>query len=101
MTNLDDKLKATVLAAALQEETTKKAGRSLLTLAWSAVALALASLAIVIALPSGPKDTFEDPSLAYAEVEKTFLMISQKIDKGFDVARRVEEPMETIYNLFK
>ena len=34
---------------------------------------------------SGPKDTFEDPYLAYAELEKAFGMISDKANLTLDI----------------
>lgn len=33
-----------------------------------------------------PKDTFSDPYLAYAEVERTFAFVSDKMDKGIQTA---------------
>lgn len=39
-----------------------------------------------------PKDTFEDPYLAYAEVERAFAMMSEGMKKGLDMA----EDSETI-----
>lgn len=33
-----------------------------------------------------PKDTFDDPYLAYAQVEKAFSMMSEGMKKGFDMA---------------
>lgn len=37
-----------------------------------------------------PEDTFSDPYLAYAELEKTFEMISSKMDKGLSIAQEAE-----------
>lgn len=34
---------------------------------------------------SGPKDTFDDPYLAYAELEKAFGMISDKANLSLDI----------------
>jgi len=38
--------------------------------------------------PQEPKDTFDDPMLAYAELERTLNYISSKMDKGRDIATR-------------
>ena len=57
----------------------RKAGRRVL---WTSLAAA-AALAALIVLPRlgsrEPKDTFDDPRLAYAEVEKVFALISDKM----------------------
>ena len=37
-----------------------------------------------------PKDTFDDPYLAYAQVEKAFSMMSEGMKKGFDMADESE-----------
>ena len=55
-----------------------------------AFAAAAAVLAAVLLLPGGrttPKDSFDDPALAYAQVEKTFQYISQKMSGGVGMVR--------------
>lgn len=37
-----------------------------------------------------PKDTFDDPYLAYAQVEKAFAMMSEGMKKGLDMAEESE-----------
>lgn len=69
----------------------------------SAIALA-ACLAVVAIIrfnhESAPKDTFDDPYLAYAEVEATFKKISDKMSIGlemtFKVGETAEKPLEVI-----
>lgn len=101
MENLEDRLKAAVLAAAITEEK-KTAGRYRRpVLRWAVPAVAAAALAVLLAFPSGPKDTFSDPALAYAEIERTLAYISQKIDKGTEIAAKAEEPVETLKNIFE
>lgn len=57
-----------------------------------ALAAAAAAAALWVALPQrGPRDTFDDPQLAYAEVEKVFRTISDKISPGVDLARQAQE----------
>lgn len=101
MENLEDKLKATVLAAAVAEERKTSQRRFQAALRWAAPAFACAALAALLIVPSRPKDTFSDPEVAYAELEKTFSYISQKIDKGAEIAGKAEAPVETIKNLFE
>ena len=40
------------------------------------------------------KATFDDPLLAYAELEKTFSYISSKVDRGLDLASAAEPALE-------
>lgn len=59
-----------------------------------AVAAGLAALAI---LPSGSrslKDTYDDPYLAYAQVESTFRQISDKMAFGVELAAKAGETAE-------
>ena len=59
-----------------------------------------AAAAAVIALPQrGPKDTFDDPRLAYAEVEKVFRTISDKMNDGLDIAREAGSAAEIPQNV--
>lgn len=50
-------------------------------------------------------DTFDNPQLAYAEVEKTLVYISSCINKGLDIAsvaaEEFEEPKKTMDRIFK
>ena len=80
----------------------RKAGRRIL---WTSLAAAAAAAAL-IALPRlggpEPKDTFDDPRLAYAEVEKAFDLISQKMAAGLEKAGEAqalaEKPLQIINN---
>lgn len=50
-------------------------------------------------------DTYDNPQLAYAEVEKTLVYISSCINKGLDIAsvaaEEFEEPKKTMDRIFK
>ena len=59
-------------------------------------AFAAACIGVILAIPRNPKDTYEDPLLAYAKVEETFALISSKLDRGVESVRQAEEPLETI-----
>lgn len=59
------------------------------------LAAAAAAAATIVFLPQrGPKDTFDDPLLAYAEVEKAFQTISDKMSDGVELARSAGEAAE-------
>ncbi len=55
-----------------------------------ATTTAAACLAVFLTVRNQPKDTFDDPHLAYAELEKTFSYISSKVDKGLEIASEAE-----------
>ena len=65
-------------------------------------AVAAAAAAAIIFLPQhGPKDTFDDPLLAYAEVEKAFQTISDKMTAGVDIAREAGSAAEIPQNILQ
>ena len=57
---------------------------------------AAACFGVFFAIPRTPKDTYDDPLIAYAKVEETFALISSKLDRGVESVRQVEEPLETV-----
>ena len=66
----------------------KSAGRLLQIGTVSSLAIAAAIAAVVLLhTPSMPKDTFDDPLLAYAQVEETFQYISSKMSGGVNIVR--------------
>ncbi len=74
---------------------------------WAVPAAALAcaaAAAVLLTLPDrGPRDTFDDPYLAYAEVEKAFQTISDKMSGGLDLAREArvlaDKPQNILDNI--
>lgn len=68
---------------------------------YAALAVAAAAAAVVILPQRGPKDTFDDPRLAYAEVEKAFQMISDKMSVGADLAREARTVSENTLNILE
>ena len=59
-------------------------------------AFAAACLATFFVIPRTPKDTYDDPLLAYAKVEETFALISKQMDRGVQSALLAEESLETV-----
>lgn len=64
--------------------------------AWGIAVSAAVAFIIFLALPTGPKDSYSDPQLAYAELERTFEYISTKMNKGKDIARKAEPAFEKV-----
>lgn len=48
-----------------------------------------------------PKDTFDDPYLAYAEVEKALTMVSEGMRKGIDMVEESESVIERSTEILK
>ena len=92
--DLGERLGNAVLAAAAAEDGMSARRTRFGYAAGAVTAVALASLAIVLSLPHAPKDTFDDPLLAYADLEKTFSYISSKVDRGLDIAAVAEPAIE-------
>ena len=96
---LEERLKAAIAA----KETIKPKAEPVRWIPYAALAVAAGLAAVVLIHHDGSgklQDTFEDPYLAYAQVEATFQKISDKMAIGVDIAAKAEQtaekPMEII-----
>lgn len=96
---LEERIKAAIAA----KETVKPEARPVRWIPYAALAVAAGLAAVVLIHHDGSgklQDTFEDPYLAYAQVEATFQKISDKMAIGVDMAAKAEQaaekPMEII-----
>ena len=48
-----------------------------------------------------PKDTYDDPYLAYAELEKAFATMSDSLQKGLAMAEKSEDIIDRTINVFE
>lgn len=48
-----------------------------------------------------PKDTFDDPYMAYAELEKAFAIMSGGVQKGLAMAEESEEALDKLTSVFE
>ena len=75
------------------------------TVRWIGAAAAvtvLAGTALGIAnWQNRPKDTFDDPYLAYAELEKAFATMSDSLQKGLAMADKSEDIIDRTINVFE
>ena len=94
--SVKDAVVAAAMASAHDQSATVRTRRPL----WCPYALlavfAAACLGVFFAIPRAPKDTYDDPLIAYAKVEETFALISSKLDRGVESIRQAEEPLETV-----
>ena len=96
---LEERIKAAIAA----KEAVKPKAVPVRWIPYAALAVAAGLAAVVLIHHDGSgklQDTFEDPYLAYAQVEATFQKISDKMAIGVGVAAKAEQtaekPMEII-----
>ncbi len=96
---LEERLKAAIAA----KEAVKPKAEPVRWIPYAALAVAAGFAAVAIIRHNGSgklQDTFDDPYLAYAQVEATFQKISDKMAIGVDLAAKAEQtaekPMEII-----
>lgn len=93
-----EKIEARVIAEDLRTES----GTPSRWIGIAAAAAVLIGVGIGIAgRQNEPKDTFDDPYLAYAELEMAFATMSQELRKGFEMADRSEEIMDKAASVFE
>lgn len=89
----------------LEEETapvTEKRHKGLrIRLAYPAVAAAAAAVALYFSFSNNPKDSFDDPVMAYAQVEDVFTYITEKMNTGVEIANSAEPAFEKTINILK
>ena len=99
---LSGRLEAGIAGLAAGDSVRKNSGFGLRTVM---ISLAGAAAAVVLGVLTfggrgAPADTFDDPRLAYAEVEKSFSLISEKLEKGagvlLEAAPEFNRPKEII-----
>ena len=100
--DLKASLEALAGASELLDEKPAAAGRrsqAWRTWYWAVPAVAAALVAAVLVFRSQPKDTFSDPYLAYAEVQKAFGQISEKGEAAAAIAGNAVPVMEKTEDL--
>ena len=75
------------------------------TVRWIGAAAAVTLLAGtalgIVNWQNQPKDTFDDPYLAYAELEKAFATMSDSLQKGIAMADKSEDIIDRTINVFE
>lgn len=75
---------------------------------WIRIVGAAASVAVLAGVGLGiarwqnePKDTFDDPYMAYAELEKAFAKMSGGMQKALDMAEESEAALDKVVSVFE
>ena len=70
--------------------------------------VSVAAAALLVGVVSGiarwqsePKDTFDDPYMSYAELEKAFAIMSEGMQKGLAMAEESEEALDKVASVFE
>lgn len=87
----------------LTEDESRKDGRVRMVRVLSAAAAAALLVGVGLGLSGRqdePEDTFTDPYLAYAELEKAFAIMSGEIHKGLAMAEKSEEIIDRTSSVF-
>lgn len=90
--NLDHKIQSRIFGR-------KKKIYSMVSVA-AAIAVIVTGLSVSL-LNNEPKDTFDDPYLAYAELEKAFATMSEGMKKGMDMVESSESVIKKSTEIFK
>ena len=90
--DLDYKIQSRILSK-------KKKTYSMISVA-AAIAVIVTCLSMSL-LNTEPEDTFDDPYLAYAELEKAFAKMSKGMKKGMDMVETSESVIKKSTEIFK
>ena len=90
--DLDYKIRSRILSK-------KKKTYSMISVA-AAIAVIVTGLSMSL-LNTEPEDTFDDPYLAYAELEKAFAKMSERMRKGMDMVETSESVIKKSTEIFK
>ena len=93
-----------VILERLMEDEPQKAGRvrTLRIASIAAAAVLLAGIGFgVLRWQNEPKDTFDDPYLAYAELEKAFARVSDGMQRGLAMVEESEAAMDKVTSIFE
>ena len=98
--NLSSDVQSTLVYASLKKEEGKAPRLRMAALSAAAVAAVLC-IAVFSYINRTPKDTFNDPYLAYAQIEKAFDKISDNMGKGMQMAQKASPVIETTIKVFE
>lgn len=87
------------------EETTrvihKPSKKRFAIFSYPAAAVAVIAVGMSLTFRNTPKDTFDDPMLAYAQMEQVFGFISEKMNTGIAIASAAEPAFDKTINALR
>lgn len=88
--------------AVANEEKVRTPRRAPFKLFYGFATMAVAAVVLVLTLYPGrkPKDTFDNPVLAYEELERTFTYIASKMSKGMEITAEAEQTISRNLDIF-
>ncbi len=104
----DIAITARALEMATKEEATtgnsgfRKGLKKIISLAsYSAAAVAVIAVGLHLSFQDTPKDTFDDPKMAYVQMEQVLGFISEKMNAGMDIANVAEPVFDKTINALR
>lgn len=90
-----------ISSAAAGGESVRPPHRVPLKLLAGCAAVAVAAALVLTLYPERePEDTFDNPVLAYAELERTFSYIASKMGEGFEITAEAEQTISKKLDIF-
>ena len=97
-----ERIRASVDAQSIIDEITEAPHRMVRIVGAAASVAVVAGIGLGIAKwQNEPKDTFDDPYMAYAELEKAFAIMSGGVQKGLAMAEESEEALDKVTSVFE
>ena len=81
--------------------TGKRLRKAFVLISYSAAAVALIVIGLHLSFQDTPKDTFDDPKMAYTQMEQVFGFISEKMNAGMDIANVAEPVFDKTINALR
>ena len=99
-----DRLETALISGAVREEVRVrprcKVPAGLFTGFAAAAVAATVALVLMFSPEREPEDTFDNPVLAYAELERTFSYIASKMSEGIEITAEAEQTISDNLNVF-
>ena len=97
-----ERIRASVDAQSIIDEITEDPHRMVRIVGAAASVAVLAGVGLGIARwQNEPKDTFDDPYMAYAELEKSFATMSGGVQKALAMAEESEAALDKVTSVFE
>lgn len=97
-----ERIRASVDAQSIIDEITEDPHRMVRIVGAAASVAVVAGIGLGIARwQDEPKDTFDDPYMAYAELEKAFVTMSGGVQKALAMAEESEEALDKVTSVFE